>query len=81
MQNNGKEEDRSMTTMTTIELDPTYTEEVTPDEFIRMFIDEQDKIDFAQIVPPQLGKKGFGNILVVRKFAVYKPKKDKSPLQ
>jgi hypothetical protein len=65
--------------MPTVELASFYTEEVTPDEYIRIFRDERDKIDSAQIVPPQLGQKGFGYILIVKKTPVFVLNKERSP--
>lgn len=65
--------------VSTVELDPFYTEEVTPDEYLRIFHDERDKIDSAQIVPPQLGQSGFGRILIIKKTPVFALPTDKSP--
>jgi len=64
--------------MPTVELDSFYTEEVTPDEYIRIFRDERDKIDSAQIVLPQLSQKGFGYILIVKKTPVFALNKEPS---
>lgn len=60
-----------------IELNPMYTEEVVPAEYIRIFHHERDKIASAQILPPQLGHSGFGRILIIRKTPVFALNKDK----
>jgi hypothetical protein len=65
--------------ISTVELDPFYTEEVSLDEYIRIFRNERYNIDSAQIVPPQLGQSGFGRILIVKKTPVFALTTDKSP--
>jgi hypothetical protein len=65
--------------MSAIELDPLYTEEVTPAEYIRIFQKERDKIDSAHIVPARIGQEGFGRIVIIKKTPVFALNKDKSP--
>jgi len=55
-----------------LDVDDFYSELVDPEEFIRIFNQERDTIERAEIVPPKLGEGGFGRIRVVRKRPVYK---------
>ena len=67
----------SVTTMpatNTIDLEPTYTEVVTPSEYVRIFKEDRDRIESARVVPPRLGDDNFGVIVIKRKTPLYAPK-------
>jgi hypothetical protein len=54
-----------------IDLEPSETQEVSPTEFLRLYEDERDDIASVKIVPPVLGRRGFGRIVVTHKAPVY----------
>ncbi len=47
---------------TAIELEPIYTEKLSPLEYVRLYREYKYEIESAEIVPPQLGREGFGHI-------------------
>jgi hypothetical protein len=54
-----------------IDLEPSETQEVSPSEFLRLYEDERDDIASVKIVPPVLGSRGFGRIVVTHTAPVY----------
>ncbi len=57
--------------MKTIELTPTNTEELTPEEFLRVYETEKGNIRSAKVIPSKLGDKDFASIIVIRKRPIY----------
>ncbi len=57
-----------------IQLDPVYTETLTPKQFLELY--KKGVADFrsVHVIPPKLGSKGFGSILIWRKSPVYMAK-------
>ncbi|MGI8897073.1 MAG: hypothetical protein ACR2IB_01645 [Pyrinomonadaceae bacterium] len=55
----------------TIDLDPVYSEVVTPEGFIHLYENERDEIESVRVIPGRLGSKYFGGFLVSRKRPVY----------
>jgi hypothetical protein len=55
-----------------IELEDLYSEVVSPAEYIRIFNEERDTIERAEIIPARLGERGFGKIRIVRTYPVRK---------
>lgn len=51
---------------------PLYREILSSGKFVSLKDDERAKIKSAHIVPPKLGKKDFGGVLVEYKTPVYK---------
>jgi hypothetical protein len=62
----------------TIDLDPVYSEVVTPEGFIHLYENERDMIESVRVIPGQLGSGYFGGFLVLRKRPVYAVLDEKS---
>jgi hypothetical protein len=57
----------------TIEMEPVYTERVTPRRYLRIFETEPQEIDSVQVVPPRVGVLGdFGGIEIKRKSPIFR---------
>jgi len=48
-------------------------EDLTPQEFLKLSKKDRASIVSTRIIPPQLGKKGFGVIRIRLRNATYKP--------
>lgn len=57
--------------MQEIQLDPVYTEALTPDQFLAVYPARSEEIRTARVMPVRLGEPGFGMILVRWKRPVY----------
>lgn len=57
--------------MAVLEMEAMYTEEVTPEEFLKIYEQEKQDIRSATVVPSRLGDRNFGKIIVERKTPVY----------
>ena len=55
----------------TLEVVPRTKELISVKEFLDLSDSERNEIKWAKIVPPKLGQKGFGKILIVRKNPLY----------
>ena len=62
--------------MKSIDLEPVYTETVSPKEFGDYVSRNAYNIDSVRIVPPILGSNGFGEIVVRRKSPVLRTRPD-----
>lgn len=51
------------------------SENITPEKYLSLTEQEKQNINYAKIVPPQLGKKTFGEIQVIYKFPIFKAAK------
>jgi len=60
-------------------LHPEFVEEVTPEEYLRIYENEPDNIESVVVVPARFGDKKFGRILLIRKRPSYKPLGNLSP--
>ena len=56
-----------------INLDPVYTELLSPERFVQMYHHDRDNIQSARAVPAPLGSRVLGYILVHRKRPLYAP--------
>jgi hypothetical protein len=56
-----------------VELEPVYTEVVSPERFIELYKGERDNIESVKIVSGRLGSNDFGGFEVHRKRPVYSP--------
>lgn len=54
-----------------IDLEPSDTEELTPNEFLRLYELDKDDIASVRIIPPLPGTTGFGRLLVKHKTPLY----------
>jgi hypothetical protein len=57
--------------MKAIPLYPKTKRALTPLEFIELSPEEREKIKVVRIIPPKLGKWGFGKILVEYRHPIY----------
>jgi len=62
--------------MKSIDLEPAYTETVSPKEFREYVCRNSYNIDSVRIVPPTLGSYGFGEIVVQRKSPLFRMRPD-----
>jgi hypothetical protein len=62
--------------MKSIDLEPVYTERVSPKEFGDYVSRNSYNIESVRIVPPTLGSNGFGEIVVRRKSPVFRTRSD-----
>lgn len=62
--------------MSTVELqlDPVYTEVLTPERFMELYKQGLLDIKSVTVIPPTLGGFGFGKIVIRRKTPVYTAK-------
>jgi len=60
-------------------LHPGLVEEVTPEEYVRIYEKEPDHIESVVVVPCGFGDQKFGRILLIRKRSSYKPLGNLSP--
>jgi hypothetical protein len=51
------------------------TEIVSPKEFLRIYAEERDNIESAQIVPYEPGNKDSGKIKIIWKYPVFRPRR------
>jgi hypothetical protein len=58
--------------MSGMDLDPVYTEALTPREFMGVYADQSHDIKSVRVVPPALGERGFGRIVVERRSPVFR---------
>lgn len=58
--------------MKIVELNPVYTETLTPREFLSIYERERHDFKAVRVVPPVLGKPGFGHIVVERRLPVHR---------
>ncbi len=58
--------------MSGMELDPVYTEALTPREFMGVYARQSHDIQSVRVVPPVLGERGFGRIVVERRSPVFR---------
>jgi hypothetical protein len=67
---------RLLLSMSTVEvqLDPVYTETLTPERFLELYKKGLLDIKSVYVVPPKLGSFGFGKIVVRRKTPIYTSK-------
>ena len=56
-----------------ISRDRLYTQLLTPEQFIEMYLHDRDNIESARPVPGRLGSRVLGHILVRRKRPIYPP--------
>ncbi len=52
-------------------LTPVRTQLVTPDEFLELYSEKGSEIESARIIPPIVGNKGFGYVLITWKNPVF----------
>lgn len=57
--------------MQDINRNPCYIELLTAEQFIEMYRNERDNIEWARVVPAPLGSRVLGHILVRRKHPKY----------
>lgn len=57
--------------MQTIDMSAMYTEELTPEEFLKVYEKERDDIRSATVIPSKLGDETFAKIIVERKTPTY----------
>jgi hypothetical protein len=62
--------------MKSIDLEPVYTETVSPKEFGDYVTRNTYNIESVRIMPPTLGSNGFGEIMVKRKSPVFRTRPD-----
>jgi len=62
----------------TIDLEPIEREEVSPRRFVDLYTEEADNIESVRIVPPRLGSKGLGTLVVKWKQPLYASRLAKS---
>lgn len=62
--------------MKSIDLEPAYTETLSPKEFREYVSRNSYNIESVRIVPPTLGRNGFGEIVVQRKSPVFRMRPD-----
>jgi hypothetical protein len=55
-----------------MELAPVYTEALTPREFMGVYAHQSHDIQSVRVMPPVLGERGFGRILVERRSPVFR---------
>lgn len=55
-----------------LELDPVYSEALTPERFLDALQKREEDIESVRISPAKLGRRGFGHIVVRWKTPVYK---------
>jgi hypothetical protein len=56
----------------TIDLEPVYTEKVSPRGFVRLYKSEPDDIESVRIIAPRIGaRRDFGHIEVTHKTPTY----------
>ena len=62
----------------TIEMEPVYTERVTPRRYLKVYNEDPEEIDSVRIVPPRIGTlRDFGSFQIKRKtptFQMVNPK-------
>jgi hypothetical protein len=58
--------------MKSIDLNPVYTETVSPEEFREYVSRNSYNIESVRIVPPALGSSGFGGVAVQRKSPAFR---------
>jgi len=51
---------------------PRKSEIMSPEEYLNLPDNQQKMIASAQVVPPQLGGKGFGGIKIVWRFPIFR---------
>jgi len=51
------------------------TEVVSPREFLRIYAEEKEHIESAEIIPYGPGNKGAGKIKIVWKYPVFRPRR------
>ena len=54
-----------------LEAMPRTNEFISLEEFLALTDADRSEFETIRIVPPQLGRKGFGKMLVVRKHPIY----------
>lgn len=59
-----------------LEAVPRTKEFISLEEFLALTDADRSEFESVRIVPPKLGRKGFGKMLVVRKNPVYEIRKD-----
>lgn len=60
--------------MNTLKLFPITEEELSFQKFLSLTEEEKNAIESIQILPPRLGRAGFGKIIVQYKSPIYKHK-------
>ena len=55
-----------------VELAPVYSEEVTPEEYMRIYKHERDNVESVRPVSAALGSGSFGRLRVVYKRPVFR---------
>jgi hypothetical protein len=60
--------------MKTLDLESVEKEKMPPERFLKLSKEERANIKSVEIVPPALGSKGFGTLLVEKKVPTYKVK-------
>lgn len=58
--------------MSGMDLDPVYSEALTPREFLGVYAHQSHDIKSVRVVPPALGERGFGRIVVERRSPVFR---------
>jgi len=59
-----------------LELDPVYSETMSPQRFLESFQKRENDIDSVRVFPARLGRRGFGRIIVRWKTPVYTQRVD-----
>lgn len=54
-----------------ITLEGLYIEVLSPEEFLRFYNEEKQHIRSVRVIPPIIGQKGFGKIVVIRNTPKY----------
>jgi len=65
--------------MSILELQRNDTQAVTPAEYIRIYREDRESIESSRVVPPRLGEKNFGVIIIKRNVPFYSLKADEWP--
>ncbi len=61
-----------------IQLDPVYTEILTPERFLKLYEQGLVNVKSVRVMPPKLGRQGFGGIVIQRKTPVYTSQHEQS---
>ena len=64
-----------------IQLDPVYTETLTPEQFLELYVKGLVDVKRVKVIPPRLGRGGFGKIIIRRKTPVYTAKHERDSLE
>jgi hypothetical protein len=62
-----------------IQLDSVYTETLTPEGFLELYAKGLADVRAMRVLPPRLGGKGFGRILIWRKTPIYTARHEWQP--